>query len=112
VTCFLNLADLTELGIAMMAEENEEFLISDAGLLDSALMPGSRRPFSIMLLTVPGIRAVGVSFGCSDTFRIGSGRAAATRRAVVAGSRAPISASGRLAVRPVSDYSYLPRAAS
>lgn len=38
MTYFLTLEDLTELGIAMMAEESEEFLIADAGLLDSALM--------------------------------------------------------------------------
>ena len=37
MTYFLTLEDVTELGIAMMAEESEEFLIADAGLLDSAL---------------------------------------------------------------------------
>jgi death on curing protein len=37
VTYFLTLEDVAELGIAMMAEESEEFLIADAGLLDSAL---------------------------------------------------------------------------
>lgn len=38
MTYFLTLEDVTEFGIAMMAEEREEFLIADAGLLDSALM--------------------------------------------------------------------------
>lgn len=37
MTYFLTLEDVTELGIAMMAEESEEFLIADAGLSDSAL---------------------------------------------------------------------------
>jgi death-on-curing protein len=38
VTYFLTLEDVTELGIALMAEEDTDFLIADAGLLDSALM--------------------------------------------------------------------------
>jgi death-on-curing protein len=38
VTYYLTLEDVTELGIAMMAVESEDFLIADAGLLDSALM--------------------------------------------------------------------------
>lgn len=38
MTYFLDLEDVAELGIAMMAQEDQEFLISDAGLLDSALM--------------------------------------------------------------------------
>lgn len=38
MTYFLTLEDVTELGIAMMAEEDADFLIADAGLLDSALM--------------------------------------------------------------------------
>lgn len=38
MTYFLTLEDVTELGVAMMAQEREEFLIADAGLLDSALM--------------------------------------------------------------------------
>ncbi len=38
MTYFLTLEDVTELGIVMMAEEGEDFLITDAGLLDSALM--------------------------------------------------------------------------
>ena len=38
MTYFLTLDDVTELGIAMLAEEGEDFLITDAGLLDSALM--------------------------------------------------------------------------
>ncbi len=38
MTYFLTLEDVTELGIAVMAEEGADFLISDAGLLDSALM--------------------------------------------------------------------------
>lgn len=38
MTYFLTLEDVTELGIAMMAEEDAELLITDAGLLDSALM--------------------------------------------------------------------------
>ena len=38
MTYFLTLEDVTELGIAMLAEEGEEFLIADVGLLDSALM--------------------------------------------------------------------------
>lgn len=38
MTYFLTLEDVTELGIAMMAEEGEDFLITDAGLLDSALV--------------------------------------------------------------------------
>ena len=38
MTYFLTLEDVTELGIALMAEEGENFLIADAGLLDSALM--------------------------------------------------------------------------
>jgi len=38
VTYFLTLDDVTELGIAMLAEEGQEFLIADVGLLDSALM--------------------------------------------------------------------------
>lgn len=37
MTCFLTLEDVTELGIAMMAEEGEDFLIADPGLLESAL---------------------------------------------------------------------------
>lgn len=37
MTYFLYLEDVAELGIAMMAQENQEFLIGDAGLLDSAL---------------------------------------------------------------------------
>lgn len=35
---FPTLDDVTELGIVMLAEEGEDFLIADAGLLDSALM--------------------------------------------------------------------------
>jgi death-on-curing protein len=38
VTYFLTLEDVTELGITMMVEEGADFLIADAGLLDSALM--------------------------------------------------------------------------
>lgn len=38
MTYFLTLEDVTELGIAMMVEEGANFLIADAGLLDSALM--------------------------------------------------------------------------
>lgn len=38
MTYFLTLEDVTELGIAMLAEEGQEFLIADAGLLGSALM--------------------------------------------------------------------------
>lgn len=38
MTYFLTPEDVTELGIAMMAQEREEFLIADVGLLDSALM--------------------------------------------------------------------------
>ncbi|UZJ26075.1 Fic family protein [Rhodococcus antarcticus] len=38
MTYFLTLEDVTELGIALMAEEDTDFLIADAGLLDSALM--------------------------------------------------------------------------
>jgi len=38
VTYFLTLEDVTELGIAMLAREGEDFLIADAGLLDSGLM--------------------------------------------------------------------------
>ena len=38
MTYYLTLEDVTELGIAMMAEEGADFLIADAGLLDSALM--------------------------------------------------------------------------
>lgn len=38
MTYFLTLDDVAELGIAMLAEEGERFLIADAGLLDSALM--------------------------------------------------------------------------
>lgn len=37
MTYFLTLEDVTELGIAMMAGEGEDFLIADPGLLDSAL---------------------------------------------------------------------------
>ena len=37
MTYFLSLEDVTELGILMMAQEGQEFLIGDAGLLDSAL---------------------------------------------------------------------------
>lgn len=38
MTYFLTLDDVTELGIAMLAEEDQDFLIADAGLLHSALM--------------------------------------------------------------------------
>lgn len=38
MTYFLTLEDVTELGIVLMREEGEEFMISDVGLLDSALM--------------------------------------------------------------------------
>lgn len=37
MTYFLTLEDVTELGIAMMAEEGEDFLIADPGLLESSL---------------------------------------------------------------------------
>ncbi|MFC7623983.1 type II toxin-antitoxin system death-on-curing family toxin [Microlunatus sp. GCM10028923] len=37
MTYFLTLEDITELGIVMMAEEREDFLIADPGLLESAL---------------------------------------------------------------------------
>lgn len=37
MTYFLNLEDVTELGILLMAQQGQGFLISDAGLLDSAL---------------------------------------------------------------------------
>ncbi|GAB3767616.1 type II toxin-antitoxin system death-on-curing family toxin [Microlunatus parietis] len=37
MTYFLTLEDVTDLGIAMMAEEGEDFLIADPGLLESAL---------------------------------------------------------------------------
>lgn len=45
MTYFLTLEDVAELGIAMMAEEGEEFLIADAGLLDSALARPQASPF-------------------------------------------------------------------
>ncbi len=38
MTYFLTLEDVTELGIALMAEEGAVLLIADAGLLDSVLM--------------------------------------------------------------------------
>ena len=38
MTYFLTAEDVTELGIALMAEEGENFLIADAGLLACALM--------------------------------------------------------------------------
>lgn len=38
MTYYLTLEDVTELGIVLMAQEGEDFLIADAGLLDSALM--------------------------------------------------------------------------
>jgi death-on-curing protein len=37
VTYYLTLEDITELGIAVLAAENQEFLVADAGLLQSAL---------------------------------------------------------------------------
>lgn len=37
MTYFLTLEDVTELGIALLAEEGEDLVIADAGLLDSAL---------------------------------------------------------------------------
>lgn len=37
MTYFLNLEDVTELGILLMAQQGQDFMISDAGLLDSAL---------------------------------------------------------------------------
>lgn len=38
MTYFLTLDDVTELGIALLAAEGADFLVADAGLLDSALM--------------------------------------------------------------------------
>ena len=38
MTYFLTLDDVTALGVAMMAQEGEEFLIADLGLLGAALM--------------------------------------------------------------------------
>jgi death on curing protein len=37
VTYFLTLEDITELGIAVLAAEGHQFLVADAGLLQSAL---------------------------------------------------------------------------
>jgi death-on-curing protein len=37
VTYYLTLEDITELGIAVLAAEEQEFMVADAGLLQSAL---------------------------------------------------------------------------
>ncbi len=37
MTYYLTLEDVTELGIAVLAAEGQEFLVADAGLLQSAL---------------------------------------------------------------------------
>lgn len=57
MTYFLTLEDVAELGIAMMAEENEEFLIADAGLLDSALARPRASAFGETAYPTPSTQA-------------------------------------------------------